>query len=200
MKIIKMKYIVYFLGLFVACQNSFGKVINDIRGTNIPSLSLEEVEVKDALNLLFKSVDAPYSVESNVQGIVTIKAENQPFELVLRSILNQANATYKMVEGNYEISNRKLDFQVPGNALNLNTENTTMPGGKSEPIIRRIKIDFADPQLVWTLLNKINADFKLTPEKTLVSQDISTSTGGGFSSGLGGSMGTRQGFGSYLNK
>ncbi|RMG26628.1 MAG: hypothetical protein D6724_01415, partial [Armatimonadetes bacterium] len=69
----------------------------------VPHLELQQAEIRDALKLLFESVGIQnYSIAADVQGLVTIKVTNLPFETVLRNILNQVNATWRVEAGVYQ--------------------------------------------------------------------------------------------------
>jgi len=67
-----------------------------VSDTIVPSLELEQADIRDALKLLFKNVGASYTVAPEVQGTVTVNLHNVPFETALRSLLGQVDATYRV--------------------------------------------------------------------------------------------------------
>ena len=185
-----MKYVKYlifltFLGVFVG-RSFIATAVEDPRNKLVPYLNLEGANIHDALRMLFKVVAVPYTVDSNVQGSVTVKLENQPFETVLRNLLNQIGATYRVQGGVYEIvmrpsSTTPREYGRP----EIGSGGTV---GSEEIGIRRIFIQHADPQLIMTLLTQTyGSTLKLSPEMSVLIATGGAATGGGFSSGFGGS-------------
>ena len=64
----------------------------------IPSLDLDQADIRDALKIIFKNAGYSYSVNQSVQGTVTVHLQNIPFQTALRNVLNQVGATYMRVE------------------------------------------------------------------------------------------------------
>ncbi len=156
----------------------------------IPTLELQDADVREALRALFKNVSISYSIAPDVQGAVTVSLRNQTFEACLRNILNQVDATYRVEGGVYQIIKREA-APVP--------ENNGNGGAQAPPpatrIIRRIQIQSADPQLIAILIGSENGNssYSLPPEITAVSSG--GSQGGGFGGGFGGGQGQGGGFG-----
>lgn len=81
----------------------------------IPSLDLDQADVRDALKIIFKVTGYSYSVDPAVQGTITVHLENKTFETVLRNVLNQVGATYRLEAGVYNIVPRPVvPSTVPG--------------------------------------------------------------------------------------
>lgn len=119
----------------------------DPRDQIIPSIELDQADVRDALRLLFKQVNVDYTVDSAVQGTVTVKLTNQPFETVLRNILGQVNSTWR-VEGNvYSIVTKPNETPTPGD-----TQDVPPPTATRNPPVR-IKIRHADPAYIIAMIN-----------------------------------------------
>ena len=181
----RVKFIYFLAGVFLL-SGAFlpaHAAVEDPRNKLVPYLNLEQSSIHDALRILFKIAGAPYTIESNVQGFVTVKLENQPFETVLRNVLNQIGATYRVQEGVYEIVMRP----VPTSSREYGAPSS-VPSEASAEGIRRIFIQSADPQLIMTLLTQTyGSTLKLSPEISVLIAPGMAATGGGFSSGFGGS-------------
>ncbi|HVL50889.1 MAG TPA: hypothetical protein VM754_05245, partial [Actinomycetota bacterium] len=138
----------------------------DVGGRIIPSLELEQADVRDALKILFRNVGVSYTIAPDVQGTVTVSLKNVPFSTALQNVLNQVNATYRVEGGIYSIILRET--------IAPTTQPQDLPGTtRSNEVIRRIPIRHADPFLVMTLLSG-NQSTVLEPETTTV-----TKTGSG---------------------
>lgn len=145
----------------------------------IPSLELDQADVRDALKMLFRTVNLNYTIASDVQGQVTVSLRNVPFETALRNILNQVDATYRREGGVYNIIRREAET-VPVTT----DQGATFQASEQKPI-RRIRINKADPELIRLLLSGDASAFNSSPESSTL---ISGSTGGG-NGGFGGSGG-----------
>lgn len=92
-----------------------GDKLNPIRATEymnienrvIPSLDYQQEDVREALEALFNSVGAFYTIAPNVQGQVTVALRNITFANALQSILRQVDAVYRIEAGVYEITRRE---------------------------------------------------------------------------------------------
>ena len=145
----------------------------DLRDRTVPSLELQDADVRDALRLLFESVGVTnYTIASDVQGRITVKLTNVAFETALRNILDQVGATWSIEAGIYQIKKRE---EPPAPSTGPTTPETP----QATNVIRKIQIQHADPYLIALLLSG-NQDFAAQPEYSTQS--------GGFG-GLGGSGG-----------
>jgi len=161
----------------------------DPRDTIVPSLELNEADIRDALKILFRNVGVSYTIAPEVQGTITVSLKNVPFETALRNILNQVQATYRVEAGVYNIIKREETVAPTGGTDN--TGLTTTP----ELVTQRIYIRHADPELIIRLL--------LVDDSTQTQPEISTivGSGGGFGGGgfggggFGGFGGNNGGFG-----
>jgi hypothetical protein len=160
----------------------------------IESLDLDQADVRDALKIIFKHVGYSYSVDPAVQGTIVIHIEKKPFETVLRNVLNQVEATYRIEGGIYNIVPRPTPVENPDP---IDTGSTTQA-----QTIRRIPIRHADPSLVIRILAG-QADIGDQPETSALQFGGGQGgfggggmSGGGFSGGGGfGGGGFSGGFG-----
>lgn len=143
----------------------------------IPSLDLDQADVRDALKIIFKVTGFSYSVEPNVQGVVTVHLQNKSFEVVLRNVLNQVAATYRLEGGIYYIVLRPIPTEVINS-----TGPITAPTSQT---VRKILIRHADPALVLALLSG-STTIGSAPETTALRAGTG---GGGAGSGVGGGSG-----------
>lgn len=146
----------------------------------VPSLELEQSDIRDALKALFKSVNIPYVIASDVVGQITISLKNVPFETALNTILKQVDATYKIDAGIYTIIKRVDNPAV----TNLPQDNGPLPTARREPV--RIKIMHADVALIFALLQ---GQFNPNMPSELSHGSGAGVGGGGFGGGGGGGFG-----------
>ena len=157
----------------------------DISQKNIPSMELDQADVREALRALFKNVNVSYSIAPEVQGSVTVSLKNVTFEAALQNVLRQVDATYRVEGGVYEIIKRE-DTSVPL----LTTSDS--PKNVSTLITRRIKILHADPEFIAAMIGRKggNQNYLISPEMSAVSLGMkAASMGGGSMGGMGGGMG-----------
>lgn len=173
------------IAVFAAAPvRAFGQT--DPRDQIIPSIDLDSADVRDALRQLFNKVNVDYTVDQEVQGQVTVKLTNQTFETVLRNLLAQVGATFRVEGGVYAIV-KKND----GAAVTPDDPTTTPPPAATKNPPVRIKIRHADPALIIRL---INGD--VTPyDQIELSSFASGGQGGGQGGGGFGSGGSGGGFG-----
>jgi hypothetical protein len=158
----------------------------DLRDKTVPSLELQDADVRDALRLLFESVGVTnYTIASDVQGRITVKLTNVPFETALRNILDQVGATWSIEAGIYQIKKRE---EPPAPSTGPSTTETP----QATQVIRKIQIQHADPYLIALLLSG-NQDFAAQPEYSTQAGGFGN-FGGGFG-GQGGGFGGQSGFG-----
>jgi len=153
----------------------------DISQRQIPSLELEQADVREALRALFKNVNVSYSIAPEVQGTVTVSLKNVTFDLALQNVLRQVDATYRIEGGVFEIVKRAdLTAPTPGATEEVKPVNTT--------IIRRIKIRSADPAFIASMLGRKggNQNYLIDPETSTVTKGNEAGSMGG---GMGGGMG-----------
>jgi type II secretory pathway component GspD/PulD (secretin) len=155
---------------------------------NIASLEFEQTDVREALRALFKNVGVSYTIAPEVQGTITVSLKNVPFETALQNITRQVDATYRIEGGVYQIVKRE---EPPVAGTNQEQIGVT----PSNKVRRRIKIRYADPQFIATLLGPANGsqNFGLAPEISTVSNTPASQGGGG--GGLGGGLGGGGGIG-----
>lgn len=147
----------------------------------IPSLDLDQADVRDALKIIFKVTGFDYSVDPAVQGTVTVHLENKTFETVLRNVLNQVSATYRLEAGVYVIIPRPV---APGVQTGLEGDTFVV---ERPTTIRRISVMHADPALILALLQG-STQIGGPPELTAM-RGGGRGGGGGAGGGRGGSGG-----------
>ncbi len=155
----------------------------DISQKQIPSLELEQADVREALRALFKNVNVSYSIAPEVQGPVTVSLKNVTFEVALQNVLRQVDATYRVEAGVFEII-KKVDTTAP----TAGTPETKVNTG-SNLIIRRIKIRSADPAFIAAMIGSKGGSQNYTmsaPERSTVSRTGSSGGSGGGGMGGGG--------------
>ncbi len=147
----------------------------------IPSLDLQQADIRDALKILFKDVGVSYTVAPDVQGSVTVSLHNVPFETALQNVLKQVDATYRVEGGVFNVVKRE---EPTNTILQSNPGQELQPTG---PTLRlhRFKIQHADPLLIYLLL------LGRVPIGT-TGPELSNATGVG---GGGGGVGGGGGFG-----
>lgn len=152
--------------------------------TIIESFELEQADAREAIKMLFRHVNVSYSVAPEVQGTVTLSLKRMPFETVLRNILNQIDATYRIEGGVYQIIKREPPVTSGGGPETLpDTPAASLP-------VRRLKIRSADLLFIMLMLQGSQST-STWPEMSTV---FNTGGGGfGVGGGFGGGSG---GFGS----
>lgn len=167
------------LGLSLLCVAPVKALAQTDPGTTIiPTLELQQADVRDALRALFRNVNVNYTIAPEVQGTVTVQLKNVLFETALQNILKQVDATYRIESGVYQIVRREVR-QTP--ITNEGGEPTLQPTAK---VIRRIYIKSADPEFIFRMLRG-SISTSLTPEISQ-SKGRGGSAGGGIGSGSGG--------------
>ncbi|MBS1717118.1 MAG: secretin and TonB N-terminal domain-containing protein [Armatimonadetes bacterium] len=164
----------------------------DISQVTVPSLDLDQADVRDAIRALFKNVgNLSFTIAPDVQGQITMSIKNKPFTTVLESILAQADATYRVEGSTYVIIRRPQQTQI------TNETNTGTIQGSSK-VYASIKIQHADPLYIFTILTGSQgrglplAQIQLKPEP-MIGGGGAGSTGGFGGGGGGGRGGSRGG-------
>ncbi|MEQ1822685.1 MAG: hypothetical protein ABL949_09255, partial [Fimbriimonadaceae bacterium] len=147
------------MGVTLVVAAPMSSAQNDPRDKVIASLELQSADVRDALQILFKNVDVSYTVAGDVQGTVTVNLKNQTFEVVLQAILKQADATYRVEGGIYNII--KKEIIAPPTPGGNDGGPTVNPSDNKR--LYRLRIRHADPQYVFNLLSN-RSDFSGEPE------------------------------------
>jgi hypothetical protein len=151
----------------------------------IPSMELQQADVRDALRALFRNVNVNYSIAPEVQGTVTVSLKNVLFETALRYILTQVDATYRIESGVYQIVHKENIVVKPDSS----TPTFNAPAHK---IMKRIKIYSADPEFIFRMIRGSGTQTNITPE---LSQNKGRAGGGGGGGGIGGGSGGGGGIG-----
>ena len=67
------------------------------------SLTVKDVDLREALRALFKQAGASYTIDSNIKGIVTADFRGVALEDALRIVLRQVDGRYRIEGGVYMI-------------------------------------------------------------------------------------------------
>jgi type II secretory pathway component GspD/PulD (secretin) len=149
----------------------------------IPTLELQDADVRDALKALFKDVNVGYTIDPEVVGTVTCSLKQVKFEAALQFILKQVKATYRVEGGVYQI----ILQEQP--TTGTNTDQTT-PLPTTENTRKRIRIRHADPMLIFRLLaGRSQSVARAYPEMSSLINSAGSGGGSGGSGGRGGSGG-----------
>lgn len=180
-------------GMFMlVAMPSLAVAQEDVSQKTIPSLELDQADVREALRALFKNVNVSYSIAPEVQGTVTVSLKNVTFDLALQNVLRQVDATYRVEGGVFEIVKRAdITAPTPGTSEEVTPVKTT--------IIRRIKIRSADPMFIAMMLGRKGGsqNYQISPEMSTLSKGYSGGGMGmgGMSGGMGGMSGGMGGMG-----
>ncbi len=175
------------MGLSMVAGGTIAAYAQDDKGSKI-SMDMDQVDVREAVRALFKSVNLSYSVAPEVQGTVTVNLHGVTFETALQNILKQVNATYRKEAGVYQIVLRELPVITP---------EGQEPGPKSPDthVRRHVKARSADPMFIAEIISQSQTNFSLAPEISTVLKTPRGGSGGGFGGGFGGGNGGNNGFG-----
>lgn len=177
---------------FLAVLLAFGSVAASAQGDdkshNI-TLQANQLEIRDALKLVFSQTGYNYTVDADVQGSVTATIKDVSFETALRLVLRQVKATYRLSGGIYEIVMPAP--VIPG--LPEGEESAVAAPG-SETGIWRYPVMHGDP---WFIVMMLQGNPPQSPEWSTVNNIGGYGNGqGGFGQGFGNgfSQGGNQGF------
>ena len=148
------------------------------------SLNLDGASLQSALKLLFTSAGVNYSLDTSIEGTVTVSLNNVPFHVALESLLRSTESsmpiTYRVENGVYIIT-PKVEQRYQRN--NGQTQNTNQPDTTTQQHTIKIPINFADA-----------ADIASAFGGSVIEPRYSSGGGGGFGGGgfgggYGGGMG-----------
>lgn len=192
---IKLAVSVAFSMFLLGAMPSLVSAQEDVSQKQIPSLELEQADVREALRALFKNVNVSYSIAPEVQGPVTVSLKNVTFEAALQNVLRQVDATYRVEGGVYEIVKRQESVVPVGQNNDSSLKTNTL-------ITRRIKILHADPEFIASMIGRKggNQNYTIAPEQSTISKTPAGGGGGfggagGMNGGMGGTGGMNGGFG-----
>ncbi|MDR3689867.1 MAG: hypothetical protein P4L46_10845 [Fimbriimonas sp.] len=89
------------------------------------------VDVREALRQVFNEYNHPYSMAPEVQGRVTLAVNNTRYERILRLLLDQVSATYRIESGVYEIVPK---FQDGGFRDSIASPQAPVPAAPVRPM------------------------------------------------------------------
>lgn len=79
----------------------------------VPFIEFDRTDVRVALSWLFQKVHTDYRFDPKVKGLITVSLRNVTFETALQNIARQADATYRIENGVYEVEPREADKPLP---------------------------------------------------------------------------------------
>jgi bla regulator protein BlaR1 len=88
-------------------ENGPAEQVQDSSQRIIPSVEIQQADVRDALRSLFREVGISYAIAPEVTGKVTASLRNVTFQSALENILRQVDATYRIESGVYSIIRRE---------------------------------------------------------------------------------------------
>ena len=101
------------------CAVGLASADDNAMPTKPVSVTLTDAPVRTALTMLFKGVNANYTIDPSVKGTVTVNLQNVPFNVALRAVLKACSPPLQSsvgVGGVISISTK--DAQPPDNATN----------------------------------------------------------------------------------
>lgn len=158
------------------------------------SINLENADIRYALKLLFQSVGADYTVDSSVQGSVTMSVTNKPLRVALDALLRSTASTipltYRYENGIYQIA-PKIEQIEPVATPEEGKEPTA-----ASRRFRVIRVSHVDATTMAEMLSTAGA-YVTTVSGFPMGQDYGYSNmgGGGYGSNVGGWGGGLGGYG-----
>ncbi len=119
------------------------------------TLDVRDAPLRQVLIQLFQEAKLDYSIAPGVQGFVTLKVTEQPFETVLKLVLRSASTplTYTRSSGVYEIKPRiVLPTPPPAPQSASTTDSEPVFSGDNEHQLAVIPLTYLDPFDVQQLL------------------------------------------------
>lgn len=120
-------------------------------GRTVVSLEFQNADVRDALRDMFRHVDANFTIAPDVQGTVTIKLQNVPFDEALNSVLGQVGGAVVKEGGVYMIQ-----------------KSADAAGGRApsdDVVITSLDFDQVDARdAIKYLFKQVNANYTVAPE------------------------------------
>jgi len=148
------------------------------------TLDLRDAPIRQALEQLFNSANAQFSIDPNVAGFITLKIVDQPFENALKLIMRSSTVplTYTVENNVYLVKVRPIDNTnvnvAPPPTLETTEERTYQP-------LEVIPLTYIDPFDLQQVLGVQILPIELR----------GASMGGGMMGGMGGMMGGMGGMG-----
>ena len=112
------------------------------------TLDVRDAPIRQVLIQLFDKAKIDYSLDNAVQGFVTLKVTDQPFETVLRLVLRSAKTplTYSVTDKVYEIKPRVLLAVSSGPEYpRSETESAAIVPAGNGPHLAVINLTYLDP-------------------------------------------------------
>jgi type II secretory pathway component GspD/PulD (secretin) len=176
------------LGLSLVAFAPTTAFAQDDINSKLVKLEFEQADVREVLKALFKPLNISYSVDNDVQGIVTVNLINVTFETALQNITRQVDATYRVEGGVFRIIKKEAPGAVtPG----VDGDNGAPAKQEGKELPNRIKIRFMDPMVLAMMLSQqYPQNYSGNPEYSTIIRTGGGGMGGGMGmGGMGGGMG-----------
>ncbi len=167
-------------------------------GDTLPpvSLDLRDAPVRQALEQIFNSARAQYSIDPTVSGFVNLRIADQPFENALRLIMRSSTTplTYTKENGVYIVRPRTLNTGAAGNGGFDAPPPSADTAVSNKSIYEQIQLTYTDPYDLQGFL----PNFKLLTIFNRPAPQSNSGSGGGLGGGGfggGGGLGGGGGFG-----
>ena len=126
---------------------------------NLPpiTLDLRDAPIRTALTQLFDSAKAQYNLDNEINGFVTLKIVDQPFENALKLIIRTANPplTYTIESGVYIVKPRTILAATDPNAGALPPDLGASATSKTYQPLEVIQLNYIDPFDLQSILGVV---------------------------------------------
>jgi len=162
------------------------------------NLDLKDVDIRSAIEVLFKGTGKNYAIDPNVSGIIpSVSFKDVPFETALRNLTKSSGLVYRIDnDSNIYIVSKKID-PVP-NPSGGNLPPVTQPVDyvdgttESEILIEKIPLNFTSASEILAMLGQDSGR-----DYGGYNQMYGMSGFGGYNSGYGGNNSFGGGYGGY---
>jgi hypothetical protein len=130
-----------------------GAANNTGKSVDVVNLELKDIDVRSAIQALFRSSGRNYAVDQDVSGFVTsVSFWDVPFDAALRSLTKSAGLAFKKSDGIYQIS-KIIEVPDPG-VLDIPMPTPEVEQPKSaEIIIEKIPLNHSSPSEILAYLD-----------------------------------------------
>jgi len=128
------------------------------------TIELKDVDIRSAIDALFKGTGKNYTVAEEVQGVVgSVSFRDVPFDTALRNLLSSTNLVYRVVDGIYQITRRSQVRSGGAAAGALTTPGlgaiATTPGATTETtttkdtILDKVSLVYSSASEIYGLMS-----------------------------------------------
>jgi len=116
-------------------------------------IHLENANIRDAIRKISENAGVSYSVAPDVQGNVTLSAKNLSYEVLLRNLVRQVGASYRLEAGIYEVT--KADA----------TPALTREARVADPSIISLRFEQSDVRsALREVFRRTNSSYSINPD------------------------------------